>query len=177
MLLALLALLALPTMAYTPSASIRPHRAVSTGRASSPRAAAIELSRPPFVGDEVDPFTGEMVKIDPRNDAWLPIVLRSERTKSEKLPMGALRFVEEGRGTVSAGGETFDVNVDTLVSVVEDTELVWTVADGCEEMTLLSSEYWMPERIFARQAAPVVVAAVGVTVIANFAISAADGLF
>ena len=172
----LLALLALPLTAYTPSVIIRPHRAVGTGRASSLRASAIELSRPPFTGDEIDPFTDEMVKIDPRNDAWLPIVLRSERTKSEKLPTGALRFIEEGYGTVSAGGETFDVTVDTLVTLVEDTELVWAVADDCEEMTLLSPDYWMSERILARQAAPLVLGAVAVLVIGNFVSAAVEGL-
>ena len=113
----------------------------------------VELSRPPFTEDVIDSSTGQKLKIDPRNDAWLPIVVSS--TVSENLPMGALRFVEEGTGTLSAGGEEYELTADTMITVLEDTELVWTkTSDG--DFTLLTPDYWQTQSILARAAGPYV---------------------
>ena len=37
---------------------------------------------------------------------------------------------------------------------------MWSVADGCEELLLLTPEHWKPERIIARKLAPFVLTAV-----------------
>ena len=122
-------------------------------RTVDPRCAAVELSKPPFTEDVIDSNTGQPLKIDPRNDAWLPIVVSS--TITETLPEGALRFVEEGSGTLSAGGETYELTSDTMITVTEETELVYTKTSA-GDFTLLTPDYWQPQSILARKAGPFV---------------------
>lgn len=119
----------------------RPHLAlnrVATTRCKPP-CCALELSKPPFVSaDVIDTNTGQPLRIDPRNDAWLPITVKSD--KRETLPDGALRFVAEGRGKVLVGNNEYVVGPDTLVTVVADSELVWTCEEGCKELELLAPD-------------------------------------
>ena len=142
---------------------------VAQMRSPAPICSSVELTRPPFSSDVIDSNTGQPVKIDPRNDAWLPIPVT--KTKSEQLPVGALRFVVEGNGKLVAGGEEFDVEPDMMVEVTaEGVELVWT-----GELMLLSPDFWMPERILARNAAPFVFGAVGVVIIGSQIFDAVTG--
>ena len=147
--------------------------AASSRRAAVPHCAAIELSRPPFIQEDViDSNTGQPLKIDPRNDAWLPIVVSSSIT--ERLPEGALRFVEEGTGTVSAGGEEFQLEPDTMITVIEDTELMYTKTSD-SDFTLLTPDYWQPQSILARAAGPYVFGAFALLGIGNAILDAVNG--
>ena len=92
-------------------------------------------------------------------------------TVTEKLPVGALRFVEEGTGTVRAGGEEFDLKPDTMITVTEDTELVWSKT-GEGDFTLLTPDYWQTQSILARAAGPYVIGAVALVVVGSFILEA-----
>lgn len=87
---------------------------------------------------------------------WLPKT--AKEPYSERLPPGALRFVFEGRGTVSAGpdGEPLPVSPSTLVEVQGDeVELVWTPDPSSGDFQVNSPEYWTSERIAARNLLPI----------------------
>lgn len=62
---------------------------------------------------------------------------------------GAMRYVLEGSGTVSCGGDTIPIAVGMLVTVGSDATaefapralLRWTPDDECDELVLLTPEY------------------------------------
>ena len=65
---------------------------------------------------------------------------------NDKCDGGARRYVLEGSGTVAVapGGEPIDVVPNTLISVPGEAELRWELADGVDEMVLLTPEYKGP---------------------------------
>ncbi len=86
----------------------------------------------------------------------------SAKTLGERLPGQALRYVLDGSGTVSAGGEVYDVSPSTLVEVrgAQDEDVVWTLGDGCDTALVVGGpEFYTPARVAARAAAPYVLGA------------------
>ena len=106
---------------------------------------------------------------------WEPLFVSRGQEKSEKMPDGALRFIQEGRGSVkTSDGQVYEVTPDMLVTVKspngEWVDFTWTCDDACEELLVLVPEYYTLPRILARNAAPLVVPAVAIITVANIAI-------
>ena len=79
-------------------------------------------------------------------------VTPSSAELAENLPAGSVRYVFEGSGSVSAGGQSYALEPNTLVEAVEATDVVWTTS--CPVMVVASSEYDSPTRVAARAALP-----------------------
>ena len=79
-------------------------------------------------------------------------VTPSSAELAESLPAGCVRYVFEGSGSVSAGGQSYALEPNTLVEAVEATDVVWTTS--CPVMVVASSEYDSPTRVAARAALP-----------------------
>ena len=95
------------------------------------------------------------------DNIWLPTQVKSPLT--ERLPQDAARYCAEGKGKVSVGGKDYPVGPRTLVTVSSGpADIVWTPDAGCNELLLLTSEFWSPARVAARSALPAVWAALGV---------------
>ena len=85
---------------------------------------------------------------------WLPKTSTAPYT--ETLPAGALRYVFEGKGTVSAGGTDYPIKPSTLVTVKDDeVTMTWTPDPNGGEFQVNSPEYWTAERIAARNLLPI----------------------
>ena len=92
---------------------------------------------------------------------WTPVPVTD--TFQETLPADATRYVSEGSGTVTCGGTEYSLAAGTLVTVVSaEVDVTWKKADGCDELLLLTAEYWKAERIAARRAAPLLAGVLGV---------------
>ena len=79
-------------------------------------------------------------------------VTPSSAELAENLPAGSVRYVFEGSGSVSTGGQSYALEPNTLVEAVEATDVVWTTS--CPVMVVASSEYDSPTRVAARAALP-----------------------
>ena len=79
-------------------------------------------------------------------------VTPSSAELAESLPAGCVRYVFEGSGSVSAGGQSYALEPNTLVEAVEATDVVWTTTSPV--MVVASSEYDSPTRVAARAALP-----------------------
>jgi len=63
----------------------------------------------------------------------------------EKCAAGALRYVLEGEGVVSTeDGDEVEVGPNSLIEVIDESILVWTVAENFNEMIILTPEYKGP---------------------------------
>ena len=111
------------------------------------------------VGLQVTKPSDKLMKETGMRD-WLPTTIKNQLI--ETLPDGALRYVESGSGQVSDGSQTKRLTSNTLVTVVGNVgKVVWTLDEGCDELVLLTPEYWTPDRVAARAALPVVTGVLG----------------
>lgn len=95
------------------------------------------------------------------DNIWLPTHVTSPLT--ERLPQKATRYVAEGVGKVSVGSDVYSVGPKALVTVCSGpADIVWTPDAGCDELLLLTSEYWSPARVAVRSALPAVWGVLGV---------------
>ena len=73
---------------------------------------------------------------------WPPTVQRE--AFDDACQDGAQRYVLEGSGSVACAGKSFAVSPNTLVRVVGDGELRWSLNEGVDEIVLLTPEYRGP---------------------------------
>uniref|UniRef100_A0A7S0Q2C2 Uncharacterized protein n=1 Tax=Coccolithus braarudii TaxID=221442 RepID=A0A7S0Q2C2_9EUKA len=96
------------------------------------------------------------------DNLWLPTQVKAPL--AERMPPEASRYVSEGKGKVTVGGESYAVGPNTFVKVQGSAaiELIWTPNEDCDELVLLTPDFWTPGRMAARAALPVVWAGLGV---------------
>ena len=105
-----------------------------------PRSPAVQLCEGGSALELTQPTQAESEEMGLRD--WPSTVLRNEL--SDPCDEGAMRYVLEGSGFVSCGGDRFAVTPNTLVRLRgSGATLLWS-AESSEEMVLLTPEYKGP---------------------------------